>query len=91
VLVTHPFHPLAGRSLEVVKRRRYWGADLVIVLDQGGEVLSLPAVWTDAVAPDPFVVVSAGRCPFHIDGLVELSELVASLLAGREAVTEIMP
>ena len=89
--MTHPFHPLAGRSLELVKRRRYWGADLVIVFDAGGDVLSLPAAWTDAVALDPFVVFSAGRCPFHIDGLLELSSLVACLVADRRSVTEIMP
>jgi hypothetical protein len=63
VRVTHPFHPLAGRLLELVKRRRYWGADLLVVLDDAGEVLSLPAAWTDAVAADPFVVVSAGLLP----------------------------
>lgn len=90
--VTHPFHPLAGRSFELVKRRRYWGGDLVVVVfDDAGEVLSLPAAWTDAVVPDPFVVVSAGRSPFHIDALVELSALVAALAAGRGAVMEIMP
>jgi hypothetical protein len=89
--VTHPFHPLAGRSLELVKRRRFWGADLVIVFDDGGDVLSLPAAWTDAVAADPFVVVSAGRCPYHIEGLLELSVLAACLVADRRSVTEIMP
>jgi hypothetical protein len=45
----------------------------------------LPAEWTDAVAADPFVVVSAGRSPFHVDGLWELSELVAGLAAERSA------
>jgi Family of unknown function (DUF5372) len=91
VRVTHPFHPLAGRLLELVKRRRYWGADLVIVFDDGGEVLSLPAAWTDAVATDPFVVVSAGRAPFHVAALVELSGLVASLARRPDSVTGIMP
>jgi len=31
------------------------------------------------------VVVSAGRSPFHLDGLLELSELVAGLAAARPA------
>lgn len=35
------------------------------------------------VAADPFVVVAAGRSPFHIAGLLELSELVARMAAGR--------
>ncbi len=43
----------------------------------------MPAEWTDAVAADPFVVVAAGRTPFHVEGLLQLSELVARLAADR--------
>jgi Family of unknown function (DUF5372) len=85
VRVTHPFHPLAGGEFEFVKRRRNWRADRVYFYDGGGALVALPAEWTDAVAADPFVVVSAGRSPFHVDGLLELSELVARLAAGRPA------
>jgi Family of unknown function (DUF5372) len=83
VRVTHPFHPWAGREFEFVKRRHNWRADRVYVRDDRGELVSLPAEWTDAVPDDPFVVVSVGRAPFHLDGLVALSELVASLAAAR--------
>jgi hypothetical protein len=83
VRVTHPFHPLAGEELEFVKRRKNWRADRVYVFDAAGELVSLPAEWTDVVAADPFVVVAAGRSPFHIAGLLELSELVARMAAGR--------
>ncbi len=31
----------------------------------GGDVVSLPAAWTDAVALDPFVVAAAGHVPFR--------------------------
>jgi hypothetical protein len=85
VRVTHPFHPLAGQEFEFVKRRRSWQADRVYFYDGGGALVALPAQWTDAVAADPFVVVSAGRSPFHLDGLLELSELVAGLAAARPA------
>jgi hypothetical protein len=47
--------------------------------------VSLPAEWTDAVAADPFVVVSAGRSPFHVAGLLELSDLVARLSREQES------
>jgi hypothetical protein len=76
VRVTHPFHPWAGRELEFVKRRHSWGADRVYVRDEMGGVVSLPAEWTDAVPEDPFVVVAGGRAPFHLDGLVALSDLI---------------
>ena len=83
VRVTHPFHPWAGRDFEFVKRRHNWRADRVYVRDGAGELVSLPAEWTDAVLEDPFVVVACGRAAFHLDGLVALSELVASLAAAR--------
>jgi len=35
------------------------------------------------VAEDPFVVVAAGRSPFHIAGLVELAELVDRMRVER--------
>ena len=39
--MTHPFHPLAGRELEFVKRRRNYGDDLVYVYGVDGELLPL--------------------------------------------------
>jgi hypothetical protein len=76
VRVTHPFHPLAGQEFEFVKRRRNWRADRVYFYDGGGALVALPAEWTDAVPADPFVVVSAGRSPFHVAALLELAELL---------------
>jgi hypothetical protein len=83
VRVTHPFHPWAGRELEFVKRRNNWRADRVYVRDDAGELVSLPSEWTDAVPADPFVVVAAGRAPFHLDGLLALAELVAASATAR--------
>jgi hypothetical protein len=85
VRVTHPFHPLAGQEFEFVKRRKNWQADRVYFYDGAGALVVLPAEWTDAVAADPFVVVAAGCSPFHVDGLLGLSELVAGLAAAAPA------
>ena len=74
--MTHPFHPLSGQDLEFVKRRRNWRVDRVYVFDDGGQLVSLPVEWTDVVAPDPFVVVAAGRVPFGIRELLELADIV---------------
>jgi hypothetical protein len=48
------------------------------------------------VAEDAFVVVAAGRSPFHVAGLLELSDLVVRLSAegragGRRAVKQTTP
>jgi|SRR5450755_2551695 hypothetical protein len=83
VRVTHAFHPWAGRELEFVKRRNNWRADRVYVRADRDGLVSLPAEWTDGVPEDPFVVVARGRAPFHLEGLLALSELVASLAAAR--------
>ena len=83
VRVTHPFHPWAGRELEFVKRRHNWRADRVYVRDDADGLVSLPAEWTDAVPEDLFVVVARGRAPFRLEGLLALSELVASFAAAR--------
>jgi uncharacterized protein DUF5372 len=90
--VTHRFHPLFGRQLEFVKRRRNWDCDRVYVCDERGALVSLPAEWTDVVAEDPFVVIAAGRVPFHAACLLELAELVMRLSSGdAPGVTGIMP
>ena len=78
--VTHPFHPWAGQEFEFVKRRHNWRADRVYVRDDAGVLASLPAEWTDAVPEDPFVAVASGRASFHVEGLLALAELVASLV-----------
>ena len=75
--VTHAFHPLFGQELEFVKRRRNWRADRVYVVTSSGEMVSLPAEWTDVVAVDAFVAVADGRAPFGIRELAELAEIVA--------------
>ena len=94
--MTHRFHPLFGRELEFVKRRRNYGDDLVYVYGVDGELLPLPARWTDAVPPDPFVEAAAGRAPFRTGDLLELAGRVAELAArvaseGTANVKRILP
>ncbi len=40
---------------------------------------SLPATWTDVIASDPFVVVSAGRAHFRPADLLQLVALLREL------------
>lgn len=75
-----------GRELEFVKRRRNWDDDRVYVYDDQGELVSLPAQWTDVVAEDPFVVMAAGRCPFRVEDLVAVADLVDRLVGGPRTV-----
>jgi hypothetical protein len=87
VRVTHRFHPLFGQSFEFVKRLQAWRSDLVYFLDAAGELASAPTVWTDLVAPDPFVVAAAGRAAFRAGDLAELADLVSACLAAVHGIT----
>jgi hypothetical protein len=83
VRVTHPFHPLVGRAYRLVEHRTNWGEDRVWLRDDDGRLFSLLAGWTDAVPPDPFTVIAAGRCPFTTDALLEVADLVAGVRGGQ--------
>ena len=62
-----------------MRRRKSRGADWVLVRVPGLAVVSLPAAWTDAVAPDPFVVLAGGAAPFRTADLLAVAELSARL------------
>jgi hypothetical protein len=82
VLVTHPFHPFRGRQLVCIgERYNRYGKRLLLRVDNE-RVCSVPPHWTDAVAPDPELLVSGGRSPFLVADLLELADLVARL--GRQ-------
>jgi len=73
VVVTHPFHPLAGERLVVIFEKARTGADRVVVCEAGpGERVTLPVAWTDR-SPAPLAHRLAA------EGLVELAGLVAAL------------
>jgi hypothetical protein len=66
-----------------VTYRHNWGEHRVYFHNDEGRLVSLPAAWTSVCAPDPFVVISAGRSPFRILDLLELARLVAGLHQGE--------
>ena len=59
--------------------RNNWGEDRVYYHDAEGKLACIPAGWTDVVAPDPVVVLSAGRLPFRLADLLELTRLLGAL------------
>jgi Family of unknown function (DUF5372) len=77
--VTHPFHPLAGREFDLVVRKNNWAEDRVFYFGDDGQLISIPAGWTDVDPPDPFVAVAAGRSTFRVEDLVALASLLDGL------------
>jgi hypothetical protein len=77
--VTHPFHPLSGRSLELVDRERGPAGDVFLVRDEAGQIRKLPAAWTNAAPVDAFAVVAAGRARLRPEDLALLATLIDGL------------
>ena len=92
--VTHRFHPLFGQDFEFVAHRPNWGEDRVHLHDDKGELFSVPAGWTDVAPADPFAFIADGRCPFTIDGLLAVADLIGRLRSqpgSDKAVKQITP
>jgi hypothetical protein len=81
--VSHPFHPRFGQEFRLVSLRRLRDEPLLLVADDQEECLWLPLLWTDAAPPDVFVELAEGRCPFRIDDLVALADLLDGLRQPR--------
>jgi hypothetical protein len=77
--VTHPFHPLHGRTFQLVDCRQTWGEDRVYFHDDSGQLARLPLQWTDVVPDNPTVVIGAGRAHFRYDDLCRLADLLTRL------------
>jgi hypothetical protein len=93
--VTHPFHPLFGRELEVVDRRHFQDGEYIYVDVGNSKLVRLPSLWTSIGPVDPFIAISAGRSVFLVKDLVRLSRVVTDILrenqnpdgeGGRDAV-----
>ena len=77
--MTHRFHPQSGRDFNFVARRQNWGEDRVHLHDENGGLFCLPGGWTEVAPAGPFVVIAEGCCPFTIDGLLALADLIGRL------------
>jgi hypothetical protein len=81
VRVTHPFHPLSGQQLACVGERfNRYGKRLLLQVDES-TVCSVPPQWTDAVAPDPEIVMGEARALLRVADFIELARVVARLVA----------
>jgi len=75
-VVTHPFSPLRGQSFQVIDRRKRFGSDSLLVVNQNGEWLRLSASWTDLAAADPFVAMCNQRTEFRFEDLMALRQVL---------------
>jgi len=79
--VTHPFHPLYGKKIQIVLLRRNWGENRVFYHQEDGRLTSIPACWTSSYNPDVFNVIAKGRSVFRFKELLELVRIVDEFLS----------
>jgi len=77
--ITHPFHPLRDRPLELACWERAWGENRVYFHDSDGLLATVPAEWTDLEGPDPFVAMSDGRSMLRVSDLPEMAKLLKGI------------
>jgi hypothetical protein len=74
---------LSGRQLvRVGERYNRHGKRILLQVDEG-QVCSIPPQWTDVEAPDPEIVLGAGRAPLRLADLLALAELVERFATER--------
>lgn len=80
--VTHPFHPLFGRTIPLVEVRRNWSETTIFFRGTSRSLMSIPAAWTTFCEPDPFIVLTEGRSAFRCEDLLALRRYLDTL--GKE-------
>jgi hypothetical protein len=82
--ITHPFHPLSGRSYVLITHKLNWGEDRVSFKDEKGHYHSIPAYWTDVVLSDPYERPGDPDSYFRLNDLLEIRQIVQKLKTKEE-------
>jgi len=78
VTITHPFHPLRGQCLEVLKTRRVAGIDTLILRHPELGSYTVPQEWTDYQLPDAGSLGDTCR-KLTAESLLQLTLLLAQV------------
>ena len=83
--ITHPFHPLCGRTFPLLSQGLAWGEERVFFADpQTHHMRSLPLAWTNLALPDPFLVVARGQAVLRWSDLHQLAQFLKQQPTHRE-------
>lgn len=84
VTVTHPFHPLHGKKLEIVKAPHAKGSKIVVRLPDGKHC-RMPREWTDYDAAKADQASSNHSCLLDVKGLREVAQIINSIKTERSS------
>ena len=74
--ITHPFHPLFDREIELVCTRSVFGRRHVYFHKGDERLWTVPRAWTDLAPPDCFREMARGRSLFRPHDLLRLASLI---------------
>jgi Family of unknown function (DUF5372) len=83
-LITHPFHPLAGQRLPLLKVRKIAGQDVLSLYDEKRGSLSIPRDWTDQATSSPCAGLLEPAPCLDVRGLLKLHALVRATSKRRD-------
>jgi hypothetical protein len=75
-LITHPFHPLKGRRLAILKIRKIGGQEVLSLYDDKRGSLPIPRDWTDQALLCPHTGLIEPAPILDARCLLKLQELV---------------
>ena len=82
--ITHPFHPLRGKSFPILKARSVAGVETLVLQGSPRGTFAVPKEWTDRADPPSFNT-SNGELPiFDLGCLLALVELITQLEHGKK-------
>ena len=56
-VITHPFHPMKGVKLPVIKSRKLANKEVLCLRGSREGTLNVPRDWTDMALPDPYATL----------------------------------
>jgi hypothetical protein len=75
VAITHPFHPLSGKELKILKIRKIAGKIILVLQSEQIGIFNIPAEWTDYFPIDQEKSIIQGAY-ISVESLLALCELV---------------
>jgi hypothetical protein len=76
VTVTHPYHPLRGQKLEILRAGK--GSNVLVRLE-GGASLEIPSEYTDYAAPSPLAAQDSTDSAVGLHSLDTLREIITTV------------
>ena len=75
VTITHPFHPMSGKELQILKTRKIAGKIILVLQSEQIGIFNIPTEWTNYFSADQEKPVIPGTY-ISVESLFALCELV---------------